>query len=373
MAEPIVDNILNVTNDSIPHVVAEVVSDSTLHNINSLMETTANNTAFGWLPSGIDLTIAGVALLFSIITWIAQKRTERNTSRMSLKEQKLLMTDMIRHFYRNLVVCYTMKVKMEKEGFAMYPSEEHLLKLKVNLEDIHLNLFYKNNAQHNLMNDLYVKLRNYNIEIDVICEHFKKASPEYNDDRDQHELKKRDLDTLIFKSSFLTQQIVETIGTIWYKKKTWRRWFLYLLLFRKSKIEEMKKITVDALNEKEKKNAIQGKNKKEIEKKDLTTKQIIEENYKEAYYDVARERIETAQKNNVKQNKDKRLHYKEDFIKFQTYLKETDPERDSFHAQKLYKKEKDKEAFFERINNDIKIECGNNTNGSTKIYMIPIS
>lgn len=357
MTEPIVDNILNVTNDSIPHVVAEVVSDSTLHNINSLMETTANNTAFGWLPSGIDLTIAGVALLFSIITWIAQKRTERNTSRMSLKEQKLLMTDMIRHFYRNLVVCYTMKVKMEKEGFAMYPSEEHLLKLKVNLEDIHLNLFYKNNAQHNLMNDLYVKLRNYNIEIDVICEHFKKASPEYNDDRDQHELKKRDLDTLIFKSSFLTQQIVETIGTIWYKKKTWRRWFLYLLLFRKSKIEEMKDITVKAL--------------KEIEKKDLTIKQIIEENCKVAYYDVARERIETAQQNNVNQNDNEELYYKGDIIKFQSYLNETTPKRKLFHVQKLYNGNED--AFFKAINNDIKIECGSNKNGSTKIYMIPIS
>lgn len=83
--------------------------------------------------------------------------------------------------------------------------------------------------------------------------------------------------------------------------------------------------------------------------------------------------METTANNTAFGYDNEELYYKGDIIKFQTYLKETDPERDSFHAQKLYKEEKDKEAFFERINNDIKIECGNNKNGSTKIYMIPIS
>ena len=360
MTENLIDS-LQTSAGSIPHVVAEVVSDSTLHNISSMMETTANNTTFGWLPDGIDLTIAGVALLFSFVTWLAQWRTERNTSRMSMKEQKLLLTDMVRHFYRNLVVCYSMKVKMEKEDFKVYPSEEHLLKLKVNLDDIHLNLFYKKDEFHNLMNDLYVKLRNYNIEIDVICEHFKSKSLEIKEEnRDPHEIKKRDLDTLIFKSGFLTQQIVEAIGQIWYKDSTWRKWLYYKVLFKKEKIEEMKAIASEA-----------NKNNEDYKQ---TTKNVIKENSKLAFFDIAKITVKTAQENNIKQNKEESFYYKDAFTGFKDYINELDanqkPKRKSFHAQKLFKGDED--TFYTGMDMDVKIECGNNKSGSNKIYMIPL-
>ncbi len=81
--------------------------------------------------------------------------------------------------------------------------------------------------------------------------------------------------------------------------------------------------------------------------------------------------METAANNTAFGYDNEELYYKGDIIKFQSYLNETTPKRKSFHVQKLYKGNED--AFFKAINNDIKIECGSNKNGSTKIYMIPIS
>ena len=130
-----------------------------------------------------------------------------------MDEQKALLFDMIRHFYRNYVVSLTLGVKLEaeKDGnrFTGYPSEEHLKKLMVNLNDIHLNLFFKENKNHELMNKLYVMLRNYNIEIDVICEHLKSQAIDYA-------TKDRDLHTLTFKCYHLTGEITKLIGKIWY-------------------------------------------------------------------------------------------------------------------------------------------------------------
>lgn len=182
-----------------------------------------NWNAYGLLTyilSIIALFVSACSFYYTKKTFFSQTKTESNTSKLSREEQKALLSDMIRHFYRNYVVSLTLRVKLEagkrsktKDGknknFTGYPSEEHIKKLMVNLNDVHLNLFYKEEESHQMMNKLYVMLRNYNLELDVICDHLKSQSIDYA-------TKSRDLDTLAFKCFYLTKEITRLIGNIWY-------------------------------------------------------------------------------------------------------------------------------------------------------------
>lgn len=168
---------------------------------------------YGW----VAFIIALFSLIVSGVTLYAQWRTEKNTSKLNMGEQKALLSDMIRHFYRNYVASLSLRVKLEagrrgktkSKNYTGYPSEEHIKKMMVNLNDVHLNLFYKENERYQLMNKLYVMLRNYNIELDVICDHLKSQTIDYS-------TKSRDLQTLCFKCYNLTKEITLLIGSIWY-------------------------------------------------------------------------------------------------------------------------------------------------------------
>ena len=106
------------------------------------------------------------------------------------------------------MITYTVKTKLENIQYKGYPSEEHLIKLQVPLENIHLEAFYGNDRMYEVMHNLYLNLRNYNEEIDVACTHFK-------DENLSEEVKKRDLDTLLFKPSYLTERILMTMYELW--------------------------------------------------------------------------------------------------------------------------------------------------------------
>lgn len=180
---------------------------SALDNIMTNTYETAQNTTNDFLDY-LSIIIAVGTALFTLFTWFSQKKTESNTSRLSLTEQKNLLIDMIRHLYRNFVVSYTIAEKMRLAAYRVYPSEEHLQKLKINMEDIHLNLFYKTDSEYRIMNKLAVMMRNYNLEIDVICKHL-------GDPNIDEATKKRDLSTLLLKCGLLTKQIVDALNTIW--------------------------------------------------------------------------------------------------------------------------------------------------------------
>lgn len=160
---------------------------------------TAENTAFfPW--DCIALIVAGFSMYYALRTWHSQRQTERNTHRLEPNVQKELLIDLCRHFYRNLVISYTIAKKIRPD-FKRYPSEEHLLKMKVNLEDIHDELFYKQEESFFQISKLYLNLRNYNMELDIISDHLRNPALD-------KETKERDLKTLMFKCSFLTKQVI---------------------------------------------------------------------------------------------------------------------------------------------------------------------
>ena len=138
------------------HLLQIATSDSVLQDICSHAEQTATNTTLGnydWSTLGIAiaaLVTSFIAMMYTIFTYKAQQRTEMhsaqtqgNTQRISLQAQKGLLEDLVRHLYRNLVVTYAIKSKMRHYGYNnVFPSEEHLIKMKVPVHKNYHNQYY---------------------------------------------------------------------------------------------------------------------------------------------------------------------------------------------------------------------------------------
>ena len=196
--------------------------NSVLQNICSHAEQTATNTTLGnydWSTLGIAiaaLVTSFIAMMYTIFTYKAQQLTEMhsaqtqgNTQRISLQAQKGLLEDLVRHLYRNLVVTYAIKSKMKHFGYNnVYPSEEHLIKLKVPIHNIHLEAFYSDDMHYKKINELYLQLRNYNEEVEVALKHF--CDPQMPE-----KVKERDFGTLIFKPGFLAKNILTILTEVW--------------------------------------------------------------------------------------------------------------------------------------------------------------
>lgn len=168
-----------------------------------------DNLRDGWNMYGIfALAVAIISLIVSIKTFTSQSGTERNTKKLSQDAQRDLLCDMLRHLYRNFVITYAMRTKTMDESFEAYPSEEHFEKLKVPMENIHLEVFYGHDREYTLMHNLYLNLRNYNEEVGVARLHIcsRDLTPQ---------TKNEDFDLLEFKITYLTRRIIYTIGEIW--------------------------------------------------------------------------------------------------------------------------------------------------------------
>ena len=163
----------------------------------------------GWNFYGIAAFI--IAVLSAAIAWYtfkAQQRTEGNTKKLSQDAQRKLLNELLRNLYRNYVITYTMRTKMKDIKYNGYPSEEHFEKLKIPMENIHLDAFYGEDEKFQRMHVLYLNLRNYNEEIDVALKHV--VNPAL-----KPATKNEDFDTLEFKVSYLTGKIIDTIAAIW--------------------------------------------------------------------------------------------------------------------------------------------------------------
>lgn len=143
------------------------------------------------------------------------KRTADNVIRMSLDVQLAQFDDLIRHLYRNLVctIAFTKKI-LDKKEHLEYPSEEHLLKLKVLPEDVlHLEKYNNDNDIYKKMHELKLLLRNYDIEIDTAMMHLKDGLISMN-------VLRNDLDTLTFKPLYLVKKILDITEQMVNKKGT---------------------------------------------------------------------------------------------------------------------------------------------------------
>lgn len=149
----------------------------------------------------VGVVLALFSLLYTFRSYVSQSQTESNTRNVPIKDQVNKFRDLTRHEYRNLVVVLTTAMKFfaddnAKDGVRKaYPSESHILKLQAAPEDFVLDI---NPQMAATVSEMRLLLRNYNIEINVACNHL--SRPAINDDAVN-----RDYDNLIFKPLFLVR------------------------------------------------------------------------------------------------------------------------------------------------------------------------
>lgn len=155
----------------------------------------------------LAIVIAFISLVIAWLMAVWQKRTERNTMKITKEGQIGLLVDYIRHFYTNLVVIISVTEKLKGRFSSHYPSEEHFRKLIIDLEVLHPEAFFHSKEKYNQIHKLLLLLRNYNIEVDVAEKHLCSRSVEPY-------AKERDLNTLIFKPDLLCRSFLDCIRNL---------------------------------------------------------------------------------------------------------------------------------------------------------------
>lgn len=152
----------------------------------------------------VAILIAFISLVIAWLMAVWQKRTERNTMKITKEGQIGLLVDYVRHFYTNLVVIVSVNEKLGRRFSTHYPSQEHFRKLTVDLEVLHPEAFFHSKEKYELVHKLLVLVRNYNIEVGVAEEHVCS--------RDVFaEAKERDINTLIFKPNLFCKSFLNCI------------------------------------------------------------------------------------------------------------------------------------------------------------------
>lgn len=137
--------------------------------------------SFFWNDFNFYGIVATVLALFSLWytfrAYRSQRLTECNTRNASVDDQVNRFIDFARHEYRNLVVVMATAVKFfsqenQSNGHRIaYPSEIHILKLQAGPDDFVLDV---DSQIAGTVSEMRLLLRNFNIEINVACEHLQR-------------------------------------------------------------------------------------------------------------------------------------------------------------------------------------------------------
>ena len=169
----------------------------------SILHKIRGNTDYNFWKDGCNL-LAILAFIASIVTFLAQRDTEKHTKNAPISVQKGKLADLPRHFYRNIVCSsaiifkYLDKENGESGNRKSYPSESNLLKLQTLPDDIFLPIDIDEKS-YEKMHELRLLFRNYNVEVKIASEHLSRQH--LTDDS-----LSGDFYNLLFKPLHLTQE-----------------------------------------------------------------------------------------------------------------------------------------------------------------------
>lgn len=224
-----------------------------MHELQDQLSRLLTTAEYNRIPS---LDFGVVAIFSAVIGFISmyygwkgyrsQAETQRNTDNVGGEDIRAMLTDMVRHFYRNLVILFAIEEKMKayknsRGYYTAYPSEEHFLKLKPDFSWLALvnnrelmqmisvtptpeELKEKETALKNKdgrvdavtalswetplsVFNLAVLLRNFCTEVDVYCQHSKTVGL-------RSKVKDEDLRTLQMKCCFLARQCFVALNSL---------------------------------------------------------------------------------------------------------------------------------------------------------------
>lgn len=126
--------------------------------------------------------LASFVSIFGIgsIWWsIKRKKISRNC-------QKRIIIDLIRHFIVNAAIVDGVKFKLREHN--MRPEEGVFARLATLESDMNLERFEINSKNYEKIHNLSLSMRNYNLYVNMVEEHFKQSGKEYSKDELLHEL-----------------------------------------------------------------------------------------------------------------------------------------------------------------------------------------
>ncbi|MCW3786443.1 hypothetical protein [Plebeiibacterium sediminum] len=201
----------NITLENLLIYKAKIdsISDASIKTSINTEPTPLSKTDWDEYLNIILALIAAVGTFLTVL--VIYLDTKQNSINKTIQEE--LFKDLIRHFYRNLVVIGVLKHKLQGKYHEIYPSEEHILKFKLLPEDLRVDRFSSSHIHYQQLHKLELQLRNFDIEVDVAMDHFK------NKDMDT-EVKIRDLKTLEFKCGHLSNLVLEVLEKLKFKFHT---------------------------------------------------------------------------------------------------------------------------------------------------------
>lgn len=124
--------------------------------------------------------------------------------RISKLCQKKIIIDLIRHLYINCVIIEIIRARLTKEKFAIRPTDGVFSRFAVLDTDMCLERFSVNSRNFEMMHEICLLFRNYNIVVGVAEKHF--ADPKISVD-----LKKQDM-TDIFSRAVKVTKLLFVLG-----------------------------------------------------------------------------------------------------------------------------------------------------------------
>lgn len=113
--------------------------------------------------------------------------------KISKECQQKIINDLIRHFFINCVIIEIIRARLEKEKFAVRPTDGVFSRFAVLDTDMCLDRFSVNSRNFEMIHEISLLFRNYNIVAGV-------AEKQFADDRIPNELKIQVLNDLFFRA-----------------------------------------------------------------------------------------------------------------------------------------------------------------------------
>lgn len=154
-----------------------------------------------------NLAFALISACGAFLTFFELNRRRRKST-LHKEAQTIMMKRIILQFYFNKTIIQSIILKMEKEGWSkFYPSEENLMRLKIDPNDLFFVNFDDKESALVEENKIKFKIRSYNSDIDIFCQHIK-------DPNIPVDVKRRDLDSIDFRIGHLTRYMIAIMGNL---------------------------------------------------------------------------------------------------------------------------------------------------------------
>ena len=159
-----------------------VVENLNAQVLEEIGETTTNRGIRGY--ECLTLTISVLTIIVATFTLRSQIKTQKNTAPLvSKKDQLEAFGNIAKQIVDNYIYFMVVRIHLSKYGKNKYVSSLNVVSRKIDVNEIHLELFYEDNStntvnilkgsNYSLMSELRFELSSYNDNLEVVAENLK--------------------------------------------------------------------------------------------------------------------------------------------------------------------------------------------------------